>query len=62
MAAEVGHLDLAYDYAVEAALIDLRDLHDNTARRPAPRLAGRRLARAGRRLRRSARARRLPVF
>lgn len=31
MAAEVGHLDLAYDYAYEAALIDLRDLHHNTA-------------------------------
>jgi trehalose/maltose hydrolase-like predicted phosphorylase len=30
MAAEVGHLDLAYDYAYEAALIDLRNLHDNT--------------------------------
>jgi trehalose/maltose hydrolase-like predicted phosphorylase len=31
MAAEVGHLDLAYDYAYEAALIDLLDLHDNTS-------------------------------
>jgi trehalose/maltose hydrolase-like predicted phosphorylase len=30
MAAEVGHLDLAYDYAYEAALIDLHDLHNNT--------------------------------
>ncbi|QNE16593.1 glycoside hydrolase family 65 protein [Kribbella qitaiheensis] len=30
-AAEVGHLDLAYDYAYEAALIDLLDLHNNTA-------------------------------
>jgi alpha,alpha-trehalose phosphorylase len=30
-AAEVGHLDLAYDYAHEAALIDLRDLEHNTA-------------------------------
>jgi trehalose/maltose hydrolase-like predicted phosphorylase len=29
-AAEVGHLDLAYDYAYEAALIDLLDLHHNT--------------------------------
>ena len=28
--AEVGHLDLAYDYATEAALIDLRDLHRNS--------------------------------
>jgi len=30
MCAEVGHLDLAYDYAHEAALIDLADLHHNT--------------------------------
>ncbi|GAA1584024.1 glycoside hydrolase family 65 protein [Kribbella sancticallisti] len=30
MAAEVGHLDLAYDYAYEAALIDLHNLHHNT--------------------------------
>ena len=30
MAAEVGHLDLAYDYAYEAALIDMRNLHHNT--------------------------------
>jgi alpha,alpha-trehalose phosphorylase len=30
MAAEVGHLDLAYDYAAEAALMDLRDVHSNT--------------------------------
>ncbi|SDQ35873.1 glycoside hydrolase family 65 protein [Quadrisphaera sp. DSM 44207] len=30
MAAEVGHLELAHDYAYEAALIDLRDLHHNT--------------------------------
>ncbi|MEV8376160.1 glycoside hydrolase family 65 protein [Kribbella sp. NPDC056861] len=29
-AAEVGQLDLAYDYAYEAALIDLLDLHHNT--------------------------------
>ncbi|WP_328324939.1 glycoside hydrolase family 65 protein [Kribbella sp. NBC_00382] len=29
-AAEVGHLGLAYDYAYEAALIDLLDLHHNT--------------------------------
>jgi alpha,alpha-trehalose phosphorylase len=28
--AEVGHLDLAYDYLRETALIDLRDLQDNT--------------------------------
>ncbi len=30
MCAEVGHLELAHDYAYEAALIDLRDLHHNT--------------------------------
>jgi trehalose/maltose hydrolase-like predicted phosphorylase len=30
MCAEVGHLDLAYDYAYEAALIDLWNLHHNT--------------------------------
>jgi alpha,alpha-trehalose phosphorylase len=31
LAAEVGYLSLAYDYAAEAALMDLRDLHRNTA-------------------------------
>ena len=30
MCADVGHLELAHDYTFEAALIDLRDLHDNT--------------------------------
>jgi trehalose/maltose hydrolase-like predicted phosphorylase len=30
MCADVGHLELAHDYAHEAALIDLRDLHHNT--------------------------------
>jgi alpha,alpha-trehalose phosphorylase len=30
IAAEVGHLDLAYDYAAEAALMDLHDLMHNT--------------------------------
>ena len=30
LCAEVGHLELAYDYAAEAALIDLRDLEHNT--------------------------------
>lgn len=30
MCAEVGHLDLAYRYAHEAALVDLRDLHHNS--------------------------------
>ncbi|GAA4434077.1 glycosyl hydrolase family 65 protein [Actinokineospora soli] len=29
IAAECGHLDLAYDYLVEAAMTDLRDLHEN---------------------------------
>jgi alpha,alpha-trehalose phosphorylase len=28
-AAEVGHMELAYDYFAEAALTDLHDLHDN---------------------------------
>jgi alpha,alpha-trehalose phosphorylase len=31
VAAEVGHLGLAYDYAAEAALLDLHDLQGNTA-------------------------------
>ena len=30
MTAEVGHLGLAHEYAYEAAMIDLRDLHHNT--------------------------------
>jgi alpha,alpha-trehalose phosphorylase len=30
LAAEVGHLELAHDYAYEAAMIDLRDLHQNS--------------------------------
>jgi trehalose/maltose hydrolase-like predicted phosphorylase len=30
LCAEVGHLELAHDYALEAALVDLRDLHANT--------------------------------
>src|SRR6185312_9069556 len=30
VAAEVGHLDLAYDYFAEAALMDLDDLEHNT--------------------------------
>ena len=29
MAAEAGHLELAYDYFAEAALTDLYDLHGN---------------------------------
>jgi hypothetical protein len=31
LAAEVGHLDLAYDYAAEAAFMDLHDLEHNTS-------------------------------
>jgi alpha,alpha-trehalose phosphorylase len=31
IAAEVGHLDLAYDYLAEAATLDLDDLHDNAS-------------------------------
>jgi alpha,alpha-trehalose phosphorylase len=30
LAAELGHLELAYDYLAESALVDLRDLHNNT--------------------------------
>jgi len=30
LAAEIGHLDLAYDYLGEAALVDLQNLHHNT--------------------------------
>ena len=30
LCAEVGHLELAHDFAYEAAVIDLRDLHHNT--------------------------------
>src|SRR5205823_8366852 len=30
LAAEVGHLELAYDYLAEAALMDLDDLEHNT--------------------------------
>lgn len=30
-AADAGHLRLAFDYAAEAALVDLHDLHSNTA-------------------------------
>ena len=49
MAAEVGHLDLAYDYLAEAALMDLHDLEHNTRDGAAHRLAGRGVDRAGRR-------------
>jgi alpha,alpha-trehalose phosphorylase len=30
LAAEIGHLDLAYEYLLETSLVDLHDLHDNT--------------------------------
>ena len=30
LAAEIGHLDLAYDYLAEVAQMDLGDLHQNT--------------------------------
>jgi len=30
LAAEIGHLELAYDYGREAALVDLQNLHHNT--------------------------------
>ena len=61
MAAEVGHLELAHDYLGEAALMDLHDLHDNTRDGVHIAVAGRRLARAGRRPRRHARPRRAAV-
>jgi len=31
LAAELGHLELAYDYLAESSLVDLQDLHSNTA-------------------------------
>ena len=31
LAAELGHLELAYDYLGEASLVDLRNLHNNTS-------------------------------
>ena len=30
LAAEIGHLELAYDYLAESALVDLQDIHKNT--------------------------------
>ena len=30
LAAEIGHLELAYDYLAESSLVDLQDLHHNT--------------------------------
>ena len=57
VAAEVGHLELAYDYFAEAALMDFHDLEHNTSRRVAHCVARRRLDRGGCRLRRDARPR-----
>jgi alpha,alpha-trehalose phosphorylase len=31
LAAEIGHLELAYDYLAESALVDLEDIHHNTS-------------------------------
>ena len=61
VAAEVGHLELAYDYFGEAALMDLGDLERQHPRRPAHRVAGRLLDRGRGRLRRDARPRRRAV-
>ena len=58
VAAEVGHVELAYDYLTETAFIDLRDLAFNTRDGDPPRRAGGLLARRRRRLRRHARSRR----
>ena len=58
MAAEVGHLELAYDYFAEAAMMDIADLNQQHEGRPPHRLPGRRLERGGQRLRRDARLRR----
>ena len=57
MCADVGHLELAHDYAHEAALIDLRDLHHNTRDGSAHGLTGRGVDGAGGGLRRPARRR-----
>ena len=55
VAAEVGHLELAYDYFGEAALMDIADLEHNTGDGlHIASLAGR-LDRGRRRLRRAAR-------
>ena len=58
VAAEVGHLELAYDYFAEAALIDLHDLEQNTSDGLHVASPGRRLDRRRRRVRRHARPRR----
>ena len=62
LAAEVGHLDLAYDYLAEAALMDLDDLEHNTRDGLHIAVAGRDLDRAGGRIRRPARPRRHVSF
>ena len=54
IAAEVGHLDLAFDYLGEAALMDLRRPGAQHPRRRAHRVAGRDLGGPDRRLRRPA--------
>ena len=58
VAAEVGHLDLAYDYLRETALVDLHDLAGNTADGLHLAALGGRLAGRRRRVRRHARPRR----
>ena len=62
VAAEVGHLGLAFDYLRETALIDLRDLGQQHPRRPPPGRPGRHLVGGGVRLRRPARPRRSAVL
>ena len=52
VAAETGHLDLAYDYCAEAALIDLEQPGGNSEHGAAHRLAGGHLERRRRRVRR----------
>ena len=54
IAAEVGQLDLAHDYLAEAALMDLQRRRAQHPRRRAHGVAGRRLDRAGGRVRRHA--------
>jgi alpha,alpha-trehalose phosphorylase len=54
MAAEMGQLELAYNYADEAALIDLQGIHQNSSDGTTHRLPCRRLDRAGRGVRRHA--------
>ena len=61
IAAEVGQLDLAFDYMAEAALMDLRRPRAQHSRRRPHGVAGRRLDRGRRRVRRHARLRRGPA-